>query len=824
MPEAGHMRFEIALRLMLSMTLCFALCAIAPFSSPAQDSPSIATSEEMPNGESEFPESGWTAEIPDESAETPGIVIPAVEEAPPPIVAVHSDEEQQVPVLQFRGEYFDPSGLCATGTMSEQSSQAIRSRMRKTAEMGFRCFMLRVDWPSIEPEPNRVDATRVQELLQYADDLGLKVIISLELSRAPAWFFRGEEGSGRLMTSYIVDPEREPAMGNDGPLRWANGTGVPLYYHPDTMRAVSNIVYSLYNTIRSEPALLGWYLSGPVTLAYPGGGRDGVVGICDYSLYSVNRFNEVTGIPLTTFPLPRYSHGSWDKRPEFRTFAGLRLAWKREAFEGLLSAFREVGNEHLVLIGMEPALNYRNDNGYLAMVQAADSTRQMLHADVDGAVIAFRLSSRSFDPTNARSESSAMHLALTINQVARNGRLAVVLIEPDTAAPPSSIDITHIAYMIKAAGAYPIWTSGFIEKHSHRWSWNDEVAIERAQPLSILPPPKRIRRGQVAILDIPCLYSAFYAEQNGSIMLQLSQLALHQRTGVQLEIVGIDEIRLGKPVLEQYRNVVYLARELIEQEAAKSWLGPGAQFDLATFRALGGVIEVQDPLLLNQYMMEDCHSFEIEDRMRTQYVRRGVQADLLNGADMFIIANDPYIYVRINMLHGSRWVDIKLTGWPESSLTEIDFIDVEDGDPVSAEVVSNSASFKFAPTHDSVHFLMLADDYAPVARPYENRRIGVTMTQQSRHMRRSVPAALLLAALLGVTMIWMTFQSQQKSLLQAAQLVDRRRSIEPIDILDEPEVKEFYEKYISGGEEPGLKGNDKTLMGGKSGCGPDSGS
>ncbi|MCK4720679.1 hypothetical protein KAU08_08470, partial [bacterium] len=44
---------------------------------------------------------------------------------------------------------------------------------------------------------------------------------------------------------------------------------------------------------------------------------------------------------------------------------------------------------------------------------------------------------------------------------------------------------------------------------------------------------------------------------------------------------------------------------------------------------------------------------------------------------------------------------------------------------------------------------------------------------------------------------WMTFQSQQKSLIQAAELVDRRRRIEPIDILDEPEVFEFYKKYIS---------------------------
>jgi len=761
-------------------------------------------------------ESVWTGEpivAPAPGGEPAEPVTPPL--VPIPLASVHTDENQQVPVLQYKGEYFDPSGLCSLGPLSEESLQGIRSRMAKTASMGYQCFMLRVDWPAVEPDRDFVDATRLQEMLGYANDLGLKVIISLELSRAPAWFFRGESGSGRVMVSYLVDPEQERAVGNDGDLRWSNGTGTPILYHPETIRAMTGLVHSLVNTLKDEPALLGWYLSGPVTFAFPGGGRQGVVGMCDYSPYTVNRFYEVTGTPLMAYPLLRYSQGTWDRRPEFRAFTQQRLAWKREAFNAVVNAFAEMGDDHLLLVGMDPVLSYRSDNGYLSMIQAPDAARQLRYRGVDGAIVSFRLSSSSFDAVNSRSACSAMHLALTINQILRNGRLAIVLVEPDSQDPPSIQDIAHIAYMIKAAGAYPIWASRLIQKRGHHWTWAEEIAIERAQPLMLLPPPKRLRRGQVAILDLPNLYSCYYAEENQSVALGLVQLAIHQKTGVVLEVISSNEMASPEPVLQQYSSVVYLVPELLTQVEAKSWIDPNAQLELYSFRAMGGTIEAVDQMLLHQYTLEGYSSPELEDSLRTRYIHRGATADLLNGADCFIVANDPYIFLRINSLRGSRWIDVKLTGWPETNLERADFVDTsKPGDGlVGATMVSGNASFKFGPTQNSAHLYVLADDYLPVARPYEARKVGVAISQQTRHMRRSVPAALLLAALLAVTIVWMTFQSQQRSLLQAAELVDRSRRIEPLDILDQPEVRAFYKEFISGPEESEKKATRNSSSG-----------
>jgi len=793
----------VILRLLLFMLLLGILHPSTVFSQEANEAETIQDDSVT---EIVFQESVAEGEVVPQGEVIETVVLPPPRE---PRASVYSDEHQQIPVMQFHGEYFDPSGMCSMGPLSEETVQSVRSRMSSSVNMGFRCFIMRVDWLAIEPEPNRVDAAKVHELLQYANEIGLRVIISLELSRAPAWFFRGEAGSGRVMVSYLVDPEQERARGNDGDLRWSNGSGIPIYHHPDTIRAMTRIIDSIYNSVKDEPALIGWLLNGPNTFAYPGGGRNGVVGICDYSPYTVNRFYEATGTPLVAYPLARYSQGSWDQRAEFRIFNSLRLAWKREAFDAVIDSFSARGNQHLLLVGMDPVLNYRNDNGYIHLVQIPDTARQMLRDDVNGVVINFRLSSESFLAENTRSETSAMHLSLTINQVVRNGRLAIVLVEADVENPPSVYDIEHIAYMIKASGAYPIWCSGFIQRHGHRWSWAEEVAIERTQPLSLLPPPKRLRRGDVAILDLPQFYSMFYAGRNGSLPLALTQLSIHQRTGVLVELIGSYEVMRQGSILNNYSNVVYLIPELLTQESAKSWIDPMTQLQLAGFRDSGGTIETIDPLLLNQYVLDNFRSTEIDEHVRLRYFRCGAIADLLNGADAFIVANDPYVFIRINSLAGTRWIDIKVAGWPEANLASVDLINIPSGEPVQSGVVSNNISFKYGPTQNAADLFILTDDYAPVAQLFENRRVSVAMSQQSRHMRRSVPAALLLAALLAVTLIWMTFQSQQRSLLQAAELVDRSRKIEPLDILDQPEVMAFYKQYIHSDEEPDESGKGK---------------
>ncbi|MCX6646715.1 MAG: hypothetical protein NTY09_10215 [bacterium] len=629
------------------------------------------------------------------------------------------------------------------------------------------------------------------------------------MDRAPAWFFQGESGSGRVTVSYLVDPEMEHSTGNDGDLRWANGTGVPLLYHPDTMREITNLIHSLYNTIKDEKAFVGWLVCGPETLNFPGGGIDGIVGMADYSPYTVNRFFEITNTPLVAYPYPRYSRGMRDQRPEFRMFLDFRLALKRETFNQIIYALRENDKDHLILVGMDPVLNYRNDNGYLNMIQAPDTTQQMVHDGVNGVVINFRLASNTFEPLSSRTETSAMHLALTINQVVRNGRLAIVLIEPDIENPPTTFDILDIADFVKAAGGYPVWCSGFIQKRSSRWSWHDLNAIERSQPLSLLPPPKQLRRGQVAILDIPSLYSSYYCERNGNIALALNQLAIHQRTGVQLEVVGVFELLNSNPVLNDYTNLITLVPEMATEQNTIALFNPELQIALQDFRMNGGIIESVDPMLLHQYALEGYQSPVLEDQLRTRYVHRGASANQLNGADAFVVANDPYIFIRINGLNGARYIDVKLNGWYEENGTVADVVELPSSHFERIEVVSGSANFQYGPTQNTGHLYVLADDYDQVAKPYESRKTSVAIAQQSRQMRRSVPAALLLLALLAVTMVWMSFQCQQKSLIQAAELVDRSRRIEPIDILDEPDVMEFYKQYISE-KGNGSQGSDET--------------
>ncbi len=772
--------------------LCLVVLCLLNGSADAQDELSTVQPE-VEEAVLEFPESVWMGE--GTVLESEGSIAPPALARIPPVV-IYTDPSQEIPVLKLDGQYFDPSSLTNTGSIGMETNLSIRNRMTLAEEMGFKCFMLRVDWVGLEPEQNRMEDGRILELLSTAEDLGLKVLISLDLTRAPAWFFNGAAGPGRLMSSFLVDPQQRRSIGNDGDLRWANGTGVPIFYHEDTLRAIENLVFNLYYAVKDKPAFIGWLVDGPVTLAFPGGGRDGVVGMCDYSPHSVQRFIAETSGMEAVYGLPRNSQGDWDNRMEWRTFMSIRLGWKREAFLRIIDSIADVDPDHIILIGMQPVLNYRNDNGYTSTVQASDSTWQLLNPDIDGAVIGFRLASNSFEALNMNSESSAMHLLLTINQVLRNGKLALVTIEPDNDFPPSVIDIDQIGNMIKAAGAYPVWTTNYINRRGRVWSYAEENAIERSQALAILPPPHRLRRGNVGIFDIPQFYGNFYSEWNKTLVESLLQLTLHQRTGVVLEVVGVDEIHAGGAALDRYSNMIYLAPELGTDSSAKSWIDLPTRFGLNSY---DGTFEAVDPMLLHRYQLEDFNSPVLEDQLRTRYVYRGAVADFLHGADAFIVANDPYVFIRINSLNKSKYIDVKLAGWSDQDQHMMDFVELPTSHPVTVEMISGSASFRFGPTQNVGFLYIQDDDYAQgrVGRQYEKWQVGVAVSQQSRNMRRSVPAALLLAVLVAVTMIWMTFQTKQKSLLQAAELVDRSRKYEPIDILDDAEVMAFYKNYLS---------------------------
>jgi hypothetical protein len=721
-----------------------------------------------------------------------------------PGVEIYTDNSQQIPILRRYGDYYDPSGTMSPGPISALTNQQIHANLQKAHDMGFRTYVLRLDWPGLEPQADKVETARVQEIMEFASDLEMGVLISLEFKRAPQWFFQGQNGSDRVCLSFLVDPERETIMGNDGALRWNDGTGVPIMYHPDTVRSIEEIIYTLYYSLKDNNALLGWLVDGPVTFAYPGGGRNGILGISDYSPYTVNRFYQATGINRMPYPKPRYSTNSWDDDPNYRAFYNMRLSWKRSVFDMTISALREVDDSHLILIGMEPALNYRDDNGYLSHVMIPDSSWQLSQSNVNGAAIGFRLSSRSFEAINNTSRTSAAHLLLTISQVLRKGKIPLVIIEPDNNYPPTINEIDQIAQMIKAAGAYPVWTNNYYQKNGTPWSWIEWNAIERTNPLSLLPPPRQLRRGDIALLDLPQFYSTFYSSIDGELVDSLVQIGMHQRAGVLLEIVGESDLLNAQKIKDDYKKLILLDNSPLQNnEDAIAWLSPYAQIGLSILRDDRNILDRLEPMLISQYKLEDYRSPKLEDWLRVKYVNQGAMADFLHGGDAVIVANLPYVFIRINNLGPDRYIDVKLDGWPESNLSFINMIDVTNDNSTELQVRGTTVSYQFGPKRNISHMYILSDDFAPISRFYDERVKTVAVHQQSQNMRRSMPAALLLGVLLGVTLMWMSFQTQQSSLLQAAELVEKRRRIEPIDILEDQEVMEFYKKYISTDDDRG---------------------
>lgn len=128
----------------------------------------------------------------------------------------------------------------------EKNRDAWRADLRQIKELGFNSVKCWVDWATAEPAPGEYDLRHVRQILELAQEVGLKVIVQVYIDSAPDWVgIQHPDGRFVSNSGYVVDSQSAPGF---------------CFDHPAVQRSVLNFYSALAREVRNQPAFYGWDL------------------------------------------------------------------------------------------------------------------------------------------------------------------------------------------------------------------------------------------------------------------------------------------------------------------------------------------------------------------------------------------------------------------------------------------------------------------------------------------------------------------------------------------------------------------------------------
>lgn len=110
----------------------------------------------------------------------------------------------------------------ARAPMLEADPERQRDLWRRDLEtigaLGFNSVKCWIDWSSAEPEPGRYDFRHLRQLLELADDVGLKVLVQVYIDSAPDWVgVQYPDAKFVANSGYVVESQAAPGFCFDHP-------------------------------------------------------------------------------------------------------------------------------------------------------------------------------------------------------------------------------------------------------------------------------------------------------------------------------------------------------------------------------------------------------------------------------------------------------------------------------------------------------------------------------------------------------------------------------------------------------------------------------
>ncbi len=194
----------------------------------------------------------------------------------------HLEGPAQAPRIEHQVENFFPMAVCYGGgkvraPMMDMNAQehraAWRADLQSIKALGFNAVKCWVDWATIEPTEGRYHFENLDQLLDLAQEVGLKVYIQIYADSAPDWVGR------KYPDSHFVDIS--------GALMPSESAPGFCFDHPGVRKAELAFFTALAERVKNQPAFMGWDLwSEPhvINWAWPTYLRSAEFCYCPYSV------------------------------------------------------------------------------------------------------------------------------------------------------------------------------------------------------------------------------------------------------------------------------------------------------------------------------------------------------------------------------------------------------------------------------------------------------------------------------------------------------------------------------------------------------------
>jgi beta-galactosidase len=128
----------------------------------------------------------------------------------------------------------------------EAHRDAWRADLQKIKDLGFNSIKCWVDWASAEPAPHQYDLRHLKQILELADELGLKVTIQVYVDSAPDWVgVQHPDAKFVANSGYAVESQAAPGF---------------CFDHPQVRHAVLTFFAELACEARNHKSFYGWDL------------------------------------------------------------------------------------------------------------------------------------------------------------------------------------------------------------------------------------------------------------------------------------------------------------------------------------------------------------------------------------------------------------------------------------------------------------------------------------------------------------------------------------------------------------------------------------
>jgi len=588
-----------------------------------------------------------------------------------------------VPVICLNGKPFHITGWVAFG---QYSIQELKKLMDLTRSQGFNVIEIPANWREIEQEHDHFSWNKMDDLMGYANQKGLYVILWIQIGLAPPWWADSIYPDAVFFT---VDPDIDQHEGQlHGRLAIPGVSSIPIFYHPAYYEELNEFVSSLINRYKDHPALFGWSLALGATgeYNYPGGSYYNIAGFADYSNYTINLYKSIFDYK-PPHPLKMFSQSSPDLRAPWLNWTRWRLERKREVFEHFASMIKSIDPDHILTFRIS-AFSYEMGSGYLAETSGGADYYPVLvnsYVDVIRAPVAVR--EDFLQVIDDLYYKPYMHLVLS--KISYRWRKPLLLYIGKSREFFHSADkITAVAGFYKSLGYDLHWVTIPNDLYLEEWDSREKKIIKSTGGISKLPKIKGLTEAEFAFIDMPFASGKYYADKTLSLKYAMKQVHAFMDAGLPFDCLSADEIMKNPDVLNSYKAIGFLHPDMYRLFAPKS-----LKEIISDWKENGGIVWNGSPLDGWRYYKSGYKNTTYLDMLRNFYDENDIRRHRYEGHFVYITGNKPYIFMLSRDYDYKGKIEIDVKGWNlsngEIKLIEYNALKVYDGIVFNGRIILN---------------------------------------------------------------------------------------------------------------------------------------